>query len=106
MALDLRRRGNDLEVVGTTVVQTPEDVGLVRLSGAITQLDGAFWTLDFGIVRVASTADFAGPEPEVGKRALVWGKQNQNAVFEATYARVLDEKPVITTPAPTPSPAP
>jgi hypothetical protein len=100
MALDLRKRGNDLEVVGTTVIQAPDEVGLVRLNGAITQLDGAFWTLDFATVRVASTADFSGPDPEVGTRALVWGKQNQNAVFEATYARVLDENPVLTTPAP------
>jgi hypothetical protein len=35
-------------------------------------------------------------------RALVWGKQNQNAVFEATFARVLDDNPVITTPTPSP----
>jgi hypothetical protein len=105
MALDLRRSGNNLEVSEVTVILAPEEPALVRLSGAITKLDGAFWTLDFGTVRVASTADFSGPEPEVGTRALVWGKQNQNAVFEATYARVLDENPVITTPAPTPEPA-
>jgi Domain of unknown function (DUF5667)/Domain of unknown function (DUF5666) len=106
MAIDLRRREGELEVQGTTVIQDPDDPGLVRLSGAISQLEGAFWTLDFATVRVASTADFAGPEAEVGVRALVWGKQNQNAVFEATYARVLDENPVLTTPSPAPSPSP
>jgi hypothetical protein len=100
MALDLRRRGGDLEVQSTTVIQAPDETGLVRLSGAITQLDGAFWTLDFGTVRVASTSDFSGQEAEVGVRAIVWGKQNQNAVFEATYARVLDDNPVLSTPTP------
>ena len=105
LALDLRRRGRDLEVQSTTVIEDPDEPGLVRLSGAISKIDGAFWTLDFGTVRVASTADFSGPEPEVGVRALVWGKQNQNAVFEATYARVLDDNPVLTTPAPSPDEA-
>ena len=102
LALDLRRRGRDLEVQSTTVIEGPDDPSLVRLSGAISKIDGAFWTLDFGTVRVASTADFSGPEPEVGVRALVWGKQNQSAVFEATFARVLDDNPVITTPTPSP----
>ena len=102
LALDLRRRGSGLEVQSTTAIQTPDETGLVRLSGAIIKMDGAFWTLDFGTVRVASTADFSGPEAEVGVRALVWGRQNQNAVFEATYARVLDDNPVLTTPTPAP----
>jgi len=102
LALDLRRRGRDLEVQSVTPIEDPDEPGLVRLSGAISKIDGAFWTLDFGTVRVASTADFSGPDPEVGVRALVWGKQNQNAVFEATYARVLDDNPVITTPTPSP----
>ena len=102
LALDLRRRAGDLEVQSTTIIEAPDEPGLVRLSGAISKIDGAFWTLDFGTVRVASTADFSGPDPEVGVRALVWGKQNQNAVFEATYARVLDDNPVLTTPAPAP----
>jgi hypothetical protein len=102
LALDLRRRGDDLEVQSTIVIEDPDEPGLVRLSGAISKIDGAFWTLDFGTVRVASTADFSGPDPEVGVRALVWGKQNQNAVFEATYARVLDDNPVLSTPTPAP----
>jgi hypothetical protein len=99
-ALELRRRGNDLEVQSTTIIEAPEETGLVRLNGVITQIEGAFWTLDFGSVRVASTADFSGPDPVVGARALVWGQQNQNAVFEASYARVLDKSPVVATPTP------
>ena len=105
LALELRRHGSDLEVQSSTLIEEPEETGLVRLNGTITQIDGAFWTLDFGNVRVASTADFSGPDPVVGARALVWGRQNQNAVFEASYARVLDKSPVITTPTPAPSPS-
>jgi len=107
LALELRRRGNDLEVQSSTLIEEPDETGLVRLNGVITQIEGAFWTLDFGNVRVASTADFSGPDPVVGARALVWGRQNQNAVFEASYARVLDKSPVITTPTPAaPAPSP
>jgi len=35
----------------------------------------------------------------------VWGRQNQNGVLEATFARVLDKTAVIATPAPA-SPVP
>ncbi|HEV8573845.1 MAG TPA: DUF5666 domain-containing protein [Dehalococcoidia bacterium] len=104
LALELRRQGNDLEVQSTTVIEQPDETGLARLQGTMSQIDGAFWTLEFGTVRVASTADFSGPEPVVGARALVWGRQNQNGVFEATYARVLDSSPVIATPTPAPEP--
>ena len=99
-ALELRRRGDDLEVESSTSIEEPEETGLVSLNGVITQIDGGRWTLDFGTVRVASTADVSGPEPVVGARALVWGRQNQNAVFEASYARVLDKSPVVATPVP------
>jgi Domain of unknown function (DUF5667)/Domain of unknown function (DUF5666) len=99
-AIELLRHGDNLEVQSTTSIEGPEDTGLVRLNGIITEIDGAWWTLDFGRVRVASTADFSGPEPVVGARALVWARQNQNAVFEASYARVLDKSPVIPTPTP------
>jgi hypothetical protein len=104
-ALELRRRGNDLEVESSTLIEEPEETGLVSLNGVITQVDGGRWTLDFGTVRVASNADVSGPEPVVGARALVWGRQNQNAVFEASYARVLDKSAVVSTPTPV-EPAP
>jgi hypothetical protein len=102
LALDLRRQGNDLEVQSAIVVEEPNEIGLVRLNVVISGIEGAIWTVDFGTVRVASTADFSGPEAVVGARALVWGRQNQNGVFEATYARVLDKDAVITTQTPAP----
>ncbi len=106
LSLELRRRGNDLEVQSSTVIQAPDETDLVRLDVLISQINGAFWTVDFGTVRVASTAESSGPEPVVGARALVWGRQNLNGVFEASYAHVLDKTPVIATPTPAPSPQP
>lgn len=106
LSLELRRRGNDLEVQSSTVIQTPDETGLVRVDVIISKIEGAFWTVDFGTVRVASTAESSGPEPTVGARAIVWGRQNLNGVFEASYAHILDKTPVIATPTPSPSPEP
>lgn len=103
--VDLVRHGGDLEVKSYTRIQAPDDTSLVRLDVTITKLEGALWTVDFGTVRVSSTADFSGPEETVGARAIVWGRQNQNGVLEATFARVLDKTAVIATPAPA-SPVP
>jgi hypothetical protein len=103
--LDLFRHGDDLNVKSYSVIETPDDTGLVRVDVSISKLDGALWTVDFGTVRVASTAKFSGPEAVEGARALVWGRRNQNGVFEATFARVLDKTGVIATPAPA-SPVP
>jgi len=103
--VDLTRHGSDLEVKAYTRIQAPDDNSLVRLDVTITKLDGAIWTVDFGTVRVSSTADFSGPEETVGARAIVWGRRNQNGVLEATFARVLDKTAVVPTPAPA-SPVP
>ena len=101
-AMDLRRHGNDLEVQTASLIAEPGDTGIVRLNGVIAQIEGALWTMDFGTVRAASNADFSGPEAVVGARALVWGRQNQNGVFEASFARILDKSSVVTTPTPAP----
>jgi len=103
-AMDLRRHGNDLEVQSATLIAEPGDTGIVRLNGVIAQIEGALWTMDFGTVRVASTADVSGPEAIVGARALIWGRQNQNGAFEASYSRVLDKSSVVTTSTPAPEP--
>ena len=104
LALELRRRGNDLEVQSSTLVQAPDEPALVRLDVLINGIEGALWTVDFGTVRVASTADFSGPEAVAGARAIVWGRQNQNGVVEASYTRILDKTAVIATPTPAPAP--
>jgi hypothetical protein len=103
--LDLFRHGGELNVNSYSVIETPDNPGLVRLDVTISKLDGALWTVDFGTVRVASTAKFSGPEAVAGARAIVWGRRNQNGVFEAAFARVLDKTGVIATPAPA-SPVP
>jgi hypothetical protein len=103
--VDLIRRGADLEVKSYTRIEAPDDTGLVRLDVTISKLEGALWTVDFGTVRVSSTAEFSGPEAVVGARAIVWGRQNQNGVLEASFARILDKTAVVATPAPA-SPVP
>jgi hypothetical protein len=103
--VDLIRRGADLEVKSYTRIEAPDDTGLVRLDVTISKLEGALWTVDFGTVRVSSTAEFSGPEAVVGARAIVWGRQNQNGVLEASFARILDKTAVVATPTPA-SPVP
>ena len=98
--VDLARHGSDLEVKSYIRIQAPDDTSLVRLDVTITKLEGAIWTVDFGTVRVSSTADFSGPEETVGARAIVWGRRNQNGVLEATFARVLDKTAVVPTSTP------
>ena len=85
-----------------SVLQTPEDKGLARYQGAIINIDGSLWTTEFGGVRVTSIAETAGGEAAVGARVLVWSRPGHDGTLVASYARVLDQTSVITTPTPVP----
>jgi hypothetical protein len=95
---ETRRQGNELVASNIKVVEGPDGPALVQLEGTIIQIDGSRWTLEIGQVRVASTAQVTG-KPEVGKRVIVWGTQGREGGLEATFARILDQSPVVT-PAP------
>jgi hypothetical protein len=88
------------------VVQEPDGPQLIQLEGTILAIDISRWTLEIGQVRVASTARVRGGSPEAGKRVILWVTQGQDSL-NATYARILDESPVVTpAPAVTDAPAP
>jgi hypothetical protein len=74
----------------------------VRLQGTVNQIDGSRWSLEFGTVKVDSTADLSGT-PNVGVRVILWCDRATDGSLEALYARILDDVPVLT---PTPAPAP
>jgi hypothetical protein len=101
---ETRRQGNELVASNIKVVEGPDGPALVQLEGTIIQIDGSHWTLEIGQVRVASTAQVTG-KPEVGKRVIVWGTQGREGGLEATFARILDQSPVVT-PAPAVTPTP
>jgi hypothetical protein len=101
---EVKRQGNDLVASSIAVVQEPDGPALAQHEGTILQIDGSRWTLEIGQVRVASTAEVTG-NPEVGKRVIVWVEQGRNGDLEATFARILDQSPVVT-PAPAATPTP
>lgn len=109
VVVETRRQGSDLVAGTIKVVQNPNGPQLVQLEGTIGAIDGSRWTLEIGQVRVASTAEVipSGARPEVGKRVIVWVTQGRDGSLDATFARVLDQSPVVTpAPAITPTPAP
>jgi hypothetical protein len=95
ISVDLRREGSDLAALDFVQVETAEDVGLIRTQGTIRAIDGSRWTLEFGDVRVTSTADVAGSEPGVGQRALIWSERGVDGGLEARYVRVLDDTSIL-----------
>lgn len=101
------RDGNDLTSPNLlTVIQQPGSM-LVQLQGTIRNIEGSRWTLEIGDVLVRSTARVTGT-PDVGVRAIVWGQRGTDGTLQATYARVLDDSPVLALVGaePTPSPQP
>ena len=104
VAVTTQRQGPDLTASTVKVIEKPDDPPLIQLEGTISQIDGSRWTLEIGQVRVTSVAGVTGT-PDVGKRVIVWGIQGRDGALEATYARILDQAPVVT-PAPASSPTP
>jgi hypothetical protein len=103
VSVNTKRAGADLEVTGYEVIESPDNLALVRFQGTISQIDGSKWSLEFGQVRVVSTAEVEG-EPEVGVRVIVWGERGVDGNLQARYVRVLDDEPVLA-PAPGPQPS-
>lgn len=101
---ETRRQGNELVASNIKVVEGPDGPALVQLEGTILKIEGSRWTLEIGQVRVASTAQVTG-KPELGKRVIVWVTQGRDGGLEATFARILDQSPVVT-PAPAVTPTP
>jgi hypothetical protein len=100
VSIDAHRVGSDLVVSDYTVTESPDGPVLVRMQGTVGEIDGSSWTLEFGAVKVDSTADVTGT-PAVGVRAILWCDRDIEGNLEAQYARVLDDVPVLT---PTPEP--
>jgi len=95
ISVDLRREGSDLAALDFVQVETAEDVGLIRTQGTIRAIDGSRWTLEFGDVRVLSTAEVAGADAGVGQRALIWSERGVDGGLEARYVRVLDDSSIL-----------
>lgn len=100
--VEAERDGADLVATDVTVVEEPQDEGLVQVRGTIGEVDGSRWRLEFGQVRVTSTADVTGGEPQAGVRVIVWGERGTDGNVQARFARVLDDAPIagVATPAP------
>ncbi|MDO8616065.1 MAG: DUF5666 domain-containing protein [Dehalococcoidia bacterium] len=103
VAIEAIRQGGDTLVSQFNVVQTPGQTDVVRFHGTITSIEGSLWTLDIGWkVRVTSTADASGGRATAGVRVLGWGQRGPDGTLQGKYVRILDQRPVISTPTPTP----
>lgn len=105
LLIDAHRSGADLVVSDYTVAESPDAPPLMRLQGTVNHIDGSRWTLEFGTVKVDSTAGVLGT-PNVGVRVILWcARDSRDGTLEALYARILDDVPVLTpTPAPVETP--
>ena len=96
VSVETERVGNDLNATSLVVVETAEQEGLIRMQGTIKAIDGTRWTLEFGQVRVSSTAEVIGSEAGVGQRALMWSEPGVDGQLQAVYVRVLDDQSILT----------
>jgi hypothetical protein len=90
------------------LLQGTADSALARVQGTILSMDDndTRWTLEAAKVRVRGTVTVDG-EATIGARAIVWGRSGPDGTIEATYVKVLDDRPlVITTGAPVSTSAP
>ncbi len=95
VAIEARLDGQETVGLSAIAIKTPDEGRLIEISGAIQSIDGSLWTLEPAPVRVTSTAEVSGGDPLVGARVLVWGRSEPDGTLVATYARVLDQLPVI-----------
>jgi hypothetical protein len=102
LAVEATRINGEIQADRVTVLQTPEDTGVARYQGAIANIDGSLWTTELGGVRVTSIAETSGAAAAVGARVLYWARPGHDGTLVASYARVLDQTSVITTPTPVP----
>lgn len=97
VAIDAKEADDLLDVSSFFVIQQPGE-SLVRVEGTATTIDDTVWNFGFGAVTVDSRAEVSG-RPVAGARAMVWGSKDEEGAIEAVYVRVLDERPVISSPA-------
>ncbi|HUF54293.1 MAG TPA: DUF5666 domain-containing protein [Dehalococcoidia bacterium] len=107
VTVNATREGDEFFASNYDVIVAPEQQDLIRLQGTIKTIDGVSWTMEFGDIRVDSTAEVTGGDPGVGQRALIWSERGVDGRLEAVYVRVLDAESilapvvdVVTTPAP------
>jgi len=103
IAVDADVDGGVLTVRQFTVIQAPDAPALSRFTGAVISIDNTTWTTQAGAIRVASRTSTVSGKPLEGGRAIIWYHTGADDTREATYVRVLDEKPVVAaeeTPAP------
>ncbi len=102
IALDAEHEGKDLAVTKVKTIQQAGDNSLVRFQGTITSMDGSTLTLEAWRVKVSTAADVTG-RATLGARVLGWGQRGPDGTLQATTIRVLDQSPVVATPAPSPA---
>ena len=103
VAIDALREGDEIVGLQVTVLETPDESGVVRFQGAIKTIDSSLWTTEFGNIRVTSTAEVSGGDPLVGSRVIAWARPGSDGTLLVFYARVLDQTSVITIATPVPS---
>lgn len=92
VSVDVRRTGTELEATGYVVVERPGEDPVAVFSATILDLTGNRWDIgigDLGDVRVNPSALVVG-DPDVGDQVLLWGRNSNVGVLQATYVRVLD----------------
>lgn len=97
VTVNAQRQGQEFFTDDVQVVeQANAEKRLIRLQGTIKTIDGVAWTMEFGQVRVDSTAQVTGGQPGVGQRALIWSEQGVDGRLEAVYVRILDAESILT----------
>ncbi len=99
VAIDAQRSESRIVGQEVAVLEPAGEDDLVSLQGVIASIEGDVWSIGFAQFQVGSETKLFG-EPLVGARVLVWGQQGSDGVLQATYVRILDERPIVSTEAP------
>jgi hypothetical protein len=83
-----------IAVSETQVIRQPDEAGLLKLEGVMTQLSQDAWLVGPVRIQISDATSLVG-QPISGARAVVWAQPGLGDVLEALYVNVLDSQSLL-----------
>jgi ABC-type cobalamin transport system ATPase subunit len=81
-------------VTTAEAVRPPEELGLVKLEGVVSQLDDGQWQIGPALFRTTAVTRVSG-QLIPGARAVVWGLPREDGSLDVIQVDVLDTRSLI-----------
>jgi hypothetical protein len=88
------QEGQAIVVTTAESIRPPEELGLVKLEGVVSQLDDNQWQIGPAPFRTSAVTRVTG-QLIPGARAVVWGLPSEDDSIDAIFVDVLDTRSLI-----------